>query len=119
MTAAGATQEPDRIVVVYQRPATQELHFDEATQRLSYITKSDVSGLATDSKFYVGEKSWAWVSRLEIGASADAFEAALDRVPNDAVYRMRVVRDYTKGDRREAPLGIDKAEAAAAAGAEK
>jgi len=112
--SSAATKEgEERVVVVYERPATQELR-PEHTQ-LSYVTKIEVSERTVDSKFYMGEDSWVWVSRLKIGSSADEFEALLERVSGDAVYRIHVIRDYTNDDRKEAPRGIDEAEAVAGA----
>ena len=116
--SSAATKEgEERVVVVYERPAaTQELLHPEHMQ-LSYVTKVEEVSERTvvDSKFYMGEESWVWVSRLKIGTSADEFEALLERVSGDAVYRIHVIRDYTNDDRKEAPRGIDEAEAVAGA----
>lgn len=46
--------------------------------------------------------------------NAEEFEASLEVLPTDVVYRLPVVRDYSNGNRTEAPLGIDDAETASA-----
>ncbi|KAH8682534.1 hypothetical protein BX600DRAFT_430407 [Xylariales sp. PMI_506] len=108
-----AAKAEGRVVVVYQRSATQEL-CPESVQ-LPLVAKSRVFEMATDVAFYNGENHFMWVVRLKTGSDVDEFEASLERVPGDAVHRIHVVRDYTKADRDEAPVGIDKAEAEAGA----
>jgi hypothetical protein len=73
---------------------------------------STSEGLA-DSEHYVGENRSLRIWRLNAGANAEEFEASLERLPTDVVYRLQVIRDYSKGNRTEAPLGIDDAETAA------
>lgn len=104
-------EDHSRIVVVYQRPAGEELHPE--VMLLSHISSSKATGLVDDSKFYAGEKLWMWVLRLTGTTKANELESCINRKPEDSMQRMYVVRDYSKDNRREAPAGIDQAEAEA------
>lgn len=112
--AAVNDEGSERVVVVYQRPVTTMEPMEEL-KRLANRVEKTVAGGSTESKFYVGEKLLMSVSRLKAGADVEAFEASLERVPGDSVCRVRVVREYTREDRKEAPKGIDEAEAKAGA----
>ncbi|KAF2169904.1 hypothetical protein M409DRAFT_20317 [Zasmidium cellare ATCC 36951] len=109
-----AAAAAERIVNIYQRPV-RTTEPGEDLKRLVDGVEKTAAGKTPESKFYVGEKLLMWVSRPKGGSSVEEFEASLERVPGDAVYRVRVVREYSKGDRREAPVGIDGAEAMAGA----
>ena len=103
-----------RVVVVYTRQESPR-DLKEDSKELSTIVSADASSIEDEMEFYVGESQWMWVARLRAGRKAKDFEDLLRRVPNDAVTRMYVTREYTQNDRREAPTGIDAAEKKASA----
>lgn len=104
--------EKQKIVVVYARPAgnTQPTEEDMV---LPHSDKEEIARSGSETTFYEGEDCWMWVLRLVEGVDVNGIEAGFQRVDSDSLYKMYVVRDYTKDDRTEAPEGIDQAEAEA------
>lgn len=113
LPSATAASDEQRVVIAYQRPATQEAVQEDMNP--SYLFRGTASDMLAECQSYASANIRMWVLRLKFGASADEFEASFERIPGDALYRIYVLRDYTKDDRTEAPEGITKAEAAAGA----
>lgn len=63
----------------------------------------DVLADLVDAAVYRGDKSVLWISGWATRAAATRFEEAIRRVEGASVSVVRVVRDYGKDDRSEAP----------------
>ena len=70
----------------------------------------DVKDLV-DAAVYRGEKRLLWISGWATKEAAMRFGGAIRRVEGDSVCVVRVVRDYGKDDRSEAPEGANAAQA--------
>ena len=103
-------KETEPVVLVHDRQHNGNLESEQMQPGLKGGSTSE--GLA-DPEHYVGENRSLRIWRLNAGANAEEFEASLERLPTDVMYRLQEIRDYSKGDRTEAPLGIDDAETAA------
>lgn len=101
----------ERVVLVHERQHNGNLEPEKMQPGLKAGFTSE--GLA-DPEYYVGETHSLIIWRLGAGTNAKEFEESLEHLSTDNVFRLRVVRDYSDGNRNEAPLGIDDAETAAA-----
>ena len=115
--AEEADEKEGQVVLLYQRP-----HAVAAAGAKDGKTPQTVKELLDpqllDAKILVGmdtvavyqsEKTMLWISSWPSDATAKKVETALQRVEGDAVQRVKVVRDYTKVDRREV-LGTENEE---------
>ncbi|KAL9125668.1 MAG: hypothetical protein Q9217_005163 [Psora testacea] len=111
------TEKEGKFVVLYKRPKTAGIK--ESTDNvIGFIDSAkvspsfDASAHLIHSTNYVGEKSAVWISGWPTEAAATEFRKSLARTQGDDVHLVRVVRDYGKHDRKEAPEGADAAQAA-------
>lgn len=107
--AEGSDEKEGQVVLLYQRPHavaaawikdgktptnTKEL-LD--TERMENEIFGDMNGEA----MYLSERTVLWISSWKSNATAVKVETALQRVEGDTIQRVKIVRDYTKLDRRE------------------
>ncbi|KAI9800262.1 MAG: hypothetical protein M1833_003376 [Piccolia ochrophora] len=112
------TEKTGKVVVLYERPVTQEdttLPPRDVTELIDPARASvadDVAASLVDTSVYQGEHHVVWISAWPSTAAATAFEASIRRKEGDVVHLVHVVRDYGRFDREEAPEGADAAQAA-------
>jgi heme-degrading monooxygenase HmoA len=106
-------KEEEQLMLVYQRT-----HASEAPGGLESIVDPPKAGLVdwtklNDSGVWQSEKTVMWLGSWKGVAAAKGFEKAAKRVEGDSVQIIRVVRDYGREDREQAPgMEIEGVEAA-------
>jgi len=104
--------ETEPVVLVHKRPALLE------EEDVGVNVRSDearLGKLTTGSELYTREGEVMWVWPLAKGVDVDDIVRSLERVEGDVLFRVHVLREYTKDDRGQAPQGLDKAEEEAVA----
>ena len=108
----GADEEGEddgQVVLLYQR--THATAAGEGGQTAGSIKElldgglvdETVLGHMNDEGVYQSEKTVLWLSSWKSRDAALKIEKAIRRVEGDTVQRLKVVRDYTKEDRKEVP----------------
>ncbi|KAG8623050.1 hypothetical protein KVT40_008026 [Elsinoe batatas] len=108
--ASAEADQDARMIVVHQTPST-EISSTDTEQAAPASVMTDRQLKASES--FIGASPALKVWRLKNKADVQHLETSLARVPNDSVYKIHVVREYSKNERKEAPVGIDEAETAA------
>ncbi|KAI9842338.1 MAG: hypothetical protein M1837_007330 [Sclerophora amabilis] len=110
------TKKQGKIIVLYQRPVTENTKplSRDVTDLIDPATtsRSDVSASLVDTTVYQGEHHVVWISSWPTKAAAIELEKSVSRTEGDNSHLVRIVRDYGKNDRKEAPEGADAAQAA-------
>ncbi len=95
-----------QLMVLYQRSlpteegtAPKDIHSLVNSNAVSDVVSSDLN----DSAVYQSADSILWLSSWRNDAAAIKFEKSIRRTAGDSMQRLRVVRDYGKFDRKEAP----------------
>ncbi|KAF2221316.1 hypothetical protein BDZ85DRAFT_265179 [Elsinoe ampelina] len=109
--ASAESYQDARMIVVHQTPSLGVPSTDPEQEAPSLVT---TDRQMETSESFIGASSALKVWRLKTKAEVQHLEASLARLPNDSVYKIHVVREYGKNERKEAPAGVDEAEAAAA-----
>ena len=102
----GAKTGQGQVMVLYQRslPTEKGKAPEDVRSLVDPNVVSDViSTDLNDSAIYQGADSILWLSSWRNDAAAIKFEKSIRRTAGDSVQRVRIVRDYGKFDRKEAP----------------
>lgn len=98
MALSGAGQ----CVVLYQREKHEGFLNDDITSLVGDSPALEVKEALLDCSVYQASQA-LWVSSWHSEAAACRFEKLIRRTPGDAIQRFRVLRDYGKFDRKDAP----------------
>jgi heme-degrading monooxygenase HmoA len=113
-SGVGKEEGDEQLMLVYQRP-----HVSGAPGGLESIVDTPKAESVdwtklNDSGVWQSEKTVMWLGSWKGMAAAEGFEKAVKRVEGDSVQMVRVVRDYGKEDRGQAPgkeiEGVEAAE---------
>ena len=88
--------------ILYYRDNVDGTPEDDVTSLLEPESVSIVKEGMLDSSVFQGPRI-LWVSGWRSAAAASKFEKAIPRIEGDSLSRVRVERDYTKSDRKDAP----------------
>jgi heme-degrading monooxygenase HmoA len=99
----GEGKGEEQVMLVYQRP-----HASEGPGGLEWIVDPPKADLVdwtklNDSGVWQSEKTVMWLGSWKGIAAAEGFGEAINRVDGDSVQLVRVVRDYGREDRGQAP----------------
>lgn len=116
--AEEAEEDRERqVVMLYQRPHAVAAgpkggEVPKTMKDLADVKPGENADLwsdLNDEAVYQSEKTMLWLSSWKSNVTALKVESALQRVEGDSVQRVRVIRDYTKVDRKEV-LGTENEE---------
>ena len=89
-------------IILYQCDKPDGSLNSDASSLISTGAPTEIKEYLLDSSVYHASQA-VWISTWSSGFAASKFERLIDRVPGDIVKRIRVMRDYTKVHRKDAP----------------
>lgn len=98
MALSGAGQ----CVVLYQREKHEGSLNNDIAPLVDDSHTLELKEALLDCSVYQASQT-VWISTWRSETAADRFEKLIRRTPGDAIWRVRVLRDYGKFDRKDAP----------------
>lgn len=114
-TKEPTTGMPGPFILLYQYPTPRDINSSTVSKLSSLVNQekpysSEILADLVDSAMYQSEQCVLWLASWPTEAAAINFKDLIRRVQGDAAHLVRVMRDYGKLDRKEAPKAADEAQ---------